>query len=302
MAGNATNHYDVLGLAKDASAADIKSAYRKLAKEHHPDKNAGDTASEAKFKEVNEAYQVLSDPAKRREYDARQASPNPGQGRQQQQYRDPWEHIHNMYRQVVQDTYFTFQLSMAQVYSGEEPEIVYERLTRCPKCGGKGGPNCTCDGGAVRERTSVKLAGVAHVRSQHTYQFTDKGNYNAAAGQFGDLIIQVEVVPTPGFRAVGYDLYTSIVVHFQDAIDGNKVNYTHIDGKQYKVQLPPLTDRHQQVRLPNMGFVGHDEKRGALVATVEITIDYSRLTATDLVKADVYKEDTTTEQDGTAAH
>src|ERR1700710_1420962 len=63
------DYYKSLGVAKDASAADIKKTYRKLARELHPDKNPGDAKAEARFKEVSEAYDVLSDPVKRKEYD-----------------------------------------------------------------------------------------------------------------------------------------------------------------------------------------------------------------------------------------
>ncbi len=62
--------YKILGVAKDASDADIKKAYRKLARQHHPDTNAGNTASEKKFKDISEAYSVLSDPDERQQYDA----------------------------------------------------------------------------------------------------------------------------------------------------------------------------------------------------------------------------------------
>ena len=63
------DYYDVLGVSKDASADDLKKAYRKLAKQYHPDMNPGDKTAEAKFKEVNEAYEVLSDSTKRQRYD-----------------------------------------------------------------------------------------------------------------------------------------------------------------------------------------------------------------------------------------
>src|SRR5438067_5262430 len=70
MATQATNLYDVLGVAKNASADEIKKAYRKLARQYHPDRNPDDPAAEAKFKEVQTAYDVLSDPEKRKQYDA----------------------------------------------------------------------------------------------------------------------------------------------------------------------------------------------------------------------------------------
>ena len=63
------DYYEVLGVSKDASAEELKKAFRKQAKQYHPDLNPGDKTAEAKFKEVNEAYEVLSDPAKRQRYD-----------------------------------------------------------------------------------------------------------------------------------------------------------------------------------------------------------------------------------------
>ena len=69
MADQKRDYYDVLGVSKGASEDELKKAYRKMAKQYHPDLNPGDTVAEQKFKEVNEAYEVLSDADKRRKYD-----------------------------------------------------------------------------------------------------------------------------------------------------------------------------------------------------------------------------------------
>src|SRR5712691_4680807 len=83
MATRAKNLYDVLGVAKTASADEIKKAYRKLARQYHPDRNPGDKSAEDRFKEVQTAYDVLSDPEKRKQYDrfgAANRRPGPGGG------------------------------------------------------------------------------------------------------------------------------------------------------------------------------------------------------------------------------
>ena len=65
----ATNYYDVLGISRSATEKDVRQAFRRLARQHHPDVNPGDKAAEQKFKEINEAYEALSDPEKRKKYD-----------------------------------------------------------------------------------------------------------------------------------------------------------------------------------------------------------------------------------------
>jgi molecular chaperone DnaJ len=149
-----TQLYDSLGVKKDASAAEIKKAYRKLVQQYHPDKNPGDAAAEAKFKEVQTAYDVLSDPEKRKQYDRfGQSNGRPGQGagpgfdfgdvdlgdlfgglfnrgggRPQQQPRG----------QRGNDVEVAVNLSFEDALKGIETRIPVQLETSCTKCGGSG--------------------------------------------------------------------------------------------------------------------------------------------------------------------
>ena len=104
MAGK--DYYNILGVNRNATEREIKQAYRKLARQHHPDVNPGDKSAEEKFKQINEAYEVLSDKEKRRKYD---------------KYGDQWQHADQFEQQARQQPGWNFQRgSGGRVYFGEE--------------------------------------------------------------------------------------------------------------------------------------------------------------------------------------
>jgi molecular chaperone DnaJ len=144
------DYYEVLELKKDASEKEIKTAYRKLAKKYHPDKNPDDKEAEAKFKEVAEAYEVLGDTDKRKKFD---------------KFGHDGEHrMGNPFARQRQrrgsDIHLKINVSLEDIFTGTERKVSYKRHVNCDTCNGEGGSDkkvcLTCNGhGAVIQRVKT---------------------------------------------------------------------------------------------------------------------------------------------------
>lgn len=145
------NYYDILGVNKDATDAEIKKAYKKLSIKWHPDKHVNDTPekqkeAEEKFKEISEAYSVLSDKDKRAKYDNPNSNYNDGWG----SYEDAFNMFRNRYannkRQPKKgtNTVADLNITIEDIYTGAVKNIKYKRKVRCEHCRGKGGETHTC--------------------------------------------------------------------------------------------------------------------------------------------------------------
>jgi molecular chaperone DnaJ len=181
------DYYSVLGVAKGASDEEIKKAYRKLAMQYHPDKNQGDKAAEAKFKEINDAYQVLGDAEKKRKYDAYGSAAfeqgagggggystsdfdfgdifgsffGQGGGRQGRRGTNPFEDFagggpSTQSSHEGDDLRYNIEITLKEAYSGLEKTISYNTVIKCKDCNGAGGSdikNCTKCGGKGQSTT-----------------------------------------------------------------------------------------------------------------------------------------------------
>jgi molecular chaperone DnaJ len=172
------DYYEILGVARDTDAADIKKAYRKLAVKFHPDKNPGDPTAEEKFKELGEAYEALSDPDKRAAYDryGHAAFSGAGGGRSGGGFHDPMDIFSQMFgggfeeffggggggrkrssgKQRGSDLRYDLEISLEEAAKGVEKELEIERYVPCESCGSKGSKS----GGGVKTCTTCGGRGV----------------------------------------------------------------------------------------------------------------------------------------------
>ena len=252
------NYYQVLGVSEDATQEDIKRAYKKLAVQFHPDKNLGKPEAEASFKEVNEANQTLGSVDKRQQYDME---------RMFQQGRHGSAHSFWAPFPVVVDTTVGIQITLKQQYMEDKIEFNYTRENKL----------------GARTLESCKLESVQYLRNRQVYRFQKMGNYFHEAKDYGNLNVVVDIERDPRFMVRGHNMHTVLEVHYQDAIDGAKVPFVHIDGLEMRISLPARAWKSQQVRIPGKGLPAGPGKRGDLVLTLDITIDYGRVSKEVLV-------------------
>ncbi|MDI1318173.1 DnaJ C-terminal domain-containing protein [Flavobacterium sp.] len=280
------DYYKILDIPKTASADEVKKAYRKLAVKYHPDKNKDNKVAEEKFKEVNEAHEILKDETKRKEYDSlaedyrnyeksggkqgfegySQSSRNQGASYQNRGYggqqfdEDSFaDFFSNMFggrgngngqsRQQSykgQDFTATMELSLEEAFAGTSRQIQLET-----------------------QKLSMKIK--PGVKDGQILRLKGKGSKGTNGGQDGDLLITVKVTENPIFKRKEDDLYCSINVDLFTAILGGKSEIKTLKGK-INITIPKQTANGKEVRLKKMGMpvFNKPEEFGDLYATINI--------------------------------
>ncbi|MDR1609186.1 MAG: DnaJ domain-containing protein [Deltaproteobacteria bacterium] len=314
--------YKTLGVDKKAKPEDIKKTYRKLARKYHPDLNPGDKAAEAKFKELSEAYDILSDPTKKSEYDnlGQEAfyqrgfdgsgyKPNFDSSSWMDLFNDilggPRANKRNTFTfgrdfsfgggQKGQNREHKLVLDFRTALSGSEVTLDLDVTEVCQRCGGQGvlasgggAKACpVCLGrGQVSSRQTLKARIPAGVKDGQSIRLKGKGWPGENGGEPGDLLLKITVAPDEVFTREGDNLRLEASISLYECLLGGSVEIPTLNGRA-NLKLPAGTQNGQTFRLKGHGAPtgGGQKKTGDLYVTVKVILP-AKLTpeALDLVQ------------------
>jgi molecular chaperone DnaJ len=291
------DYYDILGVSRSATEKELKAAYRKLARKYHPDVNPGDKGAEEKFKEVSEAFAVLSDSDKRAKYDrgghdAFEPGFDPFQGATidfQDLGLGNLSDIFELFgggagrrrgasRRAArgEDLQFEMTLPFGDAIHGTTVEVAITRAVTCSNCGGRGqlasgGPCRVCRGGGrVSFAEKVKTRIPAGIDDGERIRIPGKGNDGVGGGPPGDAFVTIHVEAHPLFRREGDDLVCEVPVGVVKATLGGDLDVPTVEGRAV-IKVPAGTRGGQRFRLKGRGVAaraGHPT--GHLYAVVQI--------------------------------
>ncbi|MEO8398479.1 MAG: J domain-containing protein, partial [Ignavibacteriaceae bacterium] len=280
------DYYKILGVEKNATAEEIKKAYRKLALKYHPDRNPDNKESEEKFKEITEANEVLSSPEKRKKYDQLGANwkqyeragagfRQPG-GTQGSSFRfegdlgdlfgnvggfsdffesffggrSKSQHSTNPFSQVQNGSDYEANLNLTfeEAYNGTERQI-------------------NIDG----RKLKIKIE--SGTREGKKLRLKNQGAKGNNGGERGDLYLNIHILDHPFYEVKDDDLYYNLDVDLYDALLGKKIQLTTIDGKKINLNIPKESENGKLLRIKNMGMKKQNsDLKGDLLVRINIQI------------------------------
>jgi len=264
-----TDLYNILGIPATASAEEVKQAYRKLARTHHPDMNP-DPQSQERFKEINQAYETLSDPQKRSEYDQMKSWSGGNHRTQFHQSHHPgnfnhiFEHMFNNmgfggFEQRATrnaDSVFQLNISLEDAYKGKQVQVNFSDSAQTP--------------------INIQVTIPAGVEDGMRIKYAGNGNRTHPNLPPGDLIILIHVEPHATWQRQGAHLHQEIQVPLWKALTGDTLTVTCIDGGSVQVQMPELSVNQTILRVVQKGMkIRNSHQRGDLYLHVNVAMPTS---------------------------
>ena len=283
------DYYKILGVQKSASDEEIKKAYRKLAMKYHPDHTKGDKAAEEKFKKISEAYAVLSDKEKRKEYDTFGAEGF----RQRFSQEDIFRGFD--FSDIFSDLGFggnffsgrsrgrgggmrfnfgggsPFGSQTYQQASMKGSDLVYELPLTLKEIATGTQKTISLQHQAGSEKITVKIP--KGMITGKKLRLAGKGSPSPVGGSPGDLFIQAKVISDPVYRAENYDLHMNHELKLSEAVLGTRISVPTLDGKKLSLKIPPGTKPGTKMRMSGHGLPHmKDHKKGDLYVKIQINL------------------------------
>ncbi len=283
------DYYKILGVQKSASDDDIKKAYRKLAMKYHPDHTKGDKAAEEKFKKISEAYAVLSDKEKRKEYDTFGAEGF----RQRFSQEDIFRGFD--FSDIFSDLGFggnffsgrgrgrgggmrfnfgggpPFGSQTQQQAAMKGSDLVYEMPLTLKEIATGTEKTISLQHQAGTEKITVKIP--KGMITGKKLRLAGKGSPSPVGGAPGDLFIQAKMLNDPLYRAENYDLYMNHELKLSEAVLGTSISVPTLDGKKLSLKIPPGTKPGTKMRMSGHGLPHmKDQKKGDLYVKIQVNL------------------------------
>lgn len=289
------DYYEVLGISKKADAGEIKKAYRNLAKKYHPDTNKGNAAAEQKFKEITEAYNILSDPQKKKEYDQFGQSPfeSTDQSFNGQFYRKTYsssDDVNDIFGDIFGNMFgggkyrsnfddfqngqfqYRYETDMRQRGKDLHSEITItfdEAIHGCEKIIRLQNTNGT----STNPNISLQVHIPAGIDNGKSIRLKGKGLSGVNGGENGDLLLKINVMNKSGFERKEQDVYSTIKVPFTKLALGGETKVTTVDGDVI-CKIQKGTQSGTKIRLKGKGvpLMENPQVKGDHYVTIEAEV------------------------------
>lgn len=292
------DYYKILDIPEFSTSEEIKSAYRKLARKWHPDVAGSSADVISRFKEINEAYEILSNNSKKADYDKARKFYNYGTSTSQKTYNKTttnpnfketykqekktsfWDEFFAQKSDVKapqkgEDIYSDVEISIFEAMSGATKVINMLQTQVCPKCGGRkfvNGSKCSCCQGkgetSTYKRFSVKIP--AGIKNLSKIRLAEEGERGVNGGRNGDLYLTIHIREPKNYKTEGLNILKTIQITPYEAVLGADVSVPTLLGN-ISMKIAPNTRSGQKIRLSGCG-IEQNNKVGDMIVTVEIQI------------------------------
>lgn len=265
------NYYKILGLAKNVKSSqdEIKTAYREQAKKYHPDVNVNNKSAEERFKDINEAYRILSDSVQKKKYDK---SWNNYIGKKLQKERMSGKEVR---ANDIVNMFFGTQVQKKSKDDSDSPlkgENIETKIDISLKEAYEGTKKRISFSANAKEKNNTITINIPKgIKQAQVIRIEGKGKKGKNGGNNGDLLLKINITDTSVYKLKGDDIYVNLYITPSDAVLGLKTSVNSIDG-EVSLIIPKGTQNGDKISIPNKGYFKNENERGNLVIETKVAI------------------------------